>query len=290
MVAIEDLDCSLCYRLLLEPITTPCGHVFCKECLYRSLDHNPFCPLCKEALCKYMVLRPQATTESLNWLMEKQFGEELDARKRNHLSELATAACRGEDIPIFVCTLAYPDLSCPLHVFEPRYRLMMRRCLESGARQFGMCVWLDKPHYSQIGTMLEIQDLRYLSDGRSVVTTLGRRRFKVQSRGKRDGYDVAKVQYISDKFIPQEKVQGHQLLETYDKCLKWFNGLAPEKRQAIINCYGNFPQFSRWLWYMVAILPLETSVKTSLLSNPSLECRLVTLQKVLNVVSSRNWR
>ena len=45
----------------------------------------------------------------------------------------------SEELPMFVCTLAYPGIPCPLHVFEPRYRLMIRRCLETESRRFGMC-------------------------------------------------------------------------------------------------------------------------------------------------------
>lgn len=37
-------------RLFYEPVTTPCGHTFCKSCLERCLDHTPQCPLCKESL------------------------------------------------------------------------------------------------------------------------------------------------------------------------------------------------------------------------------------------------
>ena len=29
-------------------------------------------------------------------------------------------------IPVFVCTMSFPNIPCPLHVFEPRYRLMIR--------------------------------------------------------------------------------------------------------------------------------------------------------------------
>ena len=43
------------------------------------------------------------------------------------------------EIPIFVCVLALPHSTCPLHVFEPRYRLMMRRTIETDSRTFGMC-------------------------------------------------------------------------------------------------------------------------------------------------------
>jgi len=43
-------------------------------------------------------------------------------------------------VPIFVCSLALPTMPCPLHVFEPRYRHMIRQVMESGIRQFGMCL------------------------------------------------------------------------------------------------------------------------------------------------------
>ena len=32
-------------------------------------------------------------------------------------------------------------MPCPLHVFEPRYRLMMRRTIETESRSFGMCTY-----------------------------------------------------------------------------------------------------------------------------------------------------
>ena len=46
----DDFECSLCYRLLHEPVTTPCGHSFCRPCLDRCLDHQSNCPLCKGSL------------------------------------------------------------------------------------------------------------------------------------------------------------------------------------------------------------------------------------------------
>ena len=54
-------------------------------------------------------------------------------------------ACRiGTDenveVPVFICAVAFPYVQCPLHIFEPKYRLMIRDCLESGSQKFGMCV------------------------------------------------------------------------------------------------------------------------------------------------------
>jgi Lon protease-like protein len=34
--------------------------------------------------------------------------------------------------------MSFPSVRCPLHIFEPRYRLMIRRTMEIGTRQFGM--------------------------------------------------------------------------------------------------------------------------------------------------------
>ena len=31
----ESFDCPLCQSLLYEPITTSCGHTFCKQCILR---------------------------------------------------------------------------------------------------------------------------------------------------------------------------------------------------------------------------------------------------------------
>lgn len=46
----------------------------------------------------------------------------------------------NKKVPIFVCTMAFPTVPCPLHIFEPCYRLMIRRCMEAGTKCFGMCL------------------------------------------------------------------------------------------------------------------------------------------------------
>lgn len=36
----DDFECTLCFKLLFEPVTTPCGHSFCRSCLHQSMDHG----------------------------------------------------------------------------------------------------------------------------------------------------------------------------------------------------------------------------------------------------------
>ncbi|KAG7260097.1 hypothetical protein CRUP_010155 [Coryphaenoides rupestris] len=50
VLSVSDFECPLCIRLFHEPVTTPCGHTFCRNCVNRSLDHNLRCPLCKQPL------------------------------------------------------------------------------------------------------------------------------------------------------------------------------------------------------------------------------------------------
>ena len=110
-------------------------------------------------------------------------------------------------MPIFVCTLAFPGIPCPLHIFEPRYRLMVRRCMESGKQTFGMCVYVDhngRGGYSDVGTALRIRSFQTLPDGRSLIDTVGTSRFRVLERSERDGYNVARVEFIEDVPIVDE--------------------------------------------------------------------------------------
>uniref|UniRef100_A0A8C7FB72 Uncharacterized protein n=1 Tax=Oncorhynchus kisutch TaxID=8019 RepID=A0A8C7FB72_ONCKI len=46
----EQFLCSICLDLFTEPVTTPCGHNFCKACIRQYWDSNDLClcPMCKE--------------------------------------------------------------------------------------------------------------------------------------------------------------------------------------------------------------------------------------------------
>ncbi len=58
--------------------------------------------------------------------------------------------------------------------------------------------------------MLGIRDIQYFPDGRAVVDTVGERRFKVLSRGMRDGYHTAKVVFLSDAPVGASELEGMQ--------------------------------------------------------------------------------
>lgn len=43
------LHCPICKNLLVDPVSTSCGHTFCKRCLDQHISMSePHCPLCQE--------------------------------------------------------------------------------------------------------------------------------------------------------------------------------------------------------------------------------------------------
>lgn len=52
--------------------------------------------------------------------------------------------------------------------------------------------------FADYGCMLIIRSVHFLPDGRSVVDTIGGKRFRVLSRGMKDGYSTADIEHLED--------------------------------------------------------------------------------------------
>ncbi|KAJ8372740.1 hypothetical protein AAFF_G00277480 [Aldrovandia affinis] len=50
----EQFQCSICLEVFVEPVSTPCGHSFCKACLQGYWSHSKqcVCPMCKKSFAK----------------------------------------------------------------------------------------------------------------------------------------------------------------------------------------------------------------------------------------------
>ncbi|XP_047210593.1 LON peptidase N-terminal domain and RING finger protein 3-like [Girardinichthys multiradiatus] len=297
-----DLECSLCMRLFYEPVTTPCGHTFCLQCLERCLDHNPRCPLCKEELSEYLVQRQYCKTVLIENLISKYLPSEFIERQKIHEEEMAELSNLNKSVPIFVCTMAFPTVPCPLHIFEPCYRLMIRRCMETGTNCFGMCLEDDLKGFAGYGCLLEIRNVKFFSDGRSVVDTIGRRRFKIIQHRERDGYNTADVEYLEDVKVEGLAERELQSLHdaVYDQALVWVNSLKAEQKQRIEGHFGPMPKKDpelqaspngpSWCWWLLAVLPLEGRAQLPFLAITSLKDRLSGIRKVLLFMSQSRPR
>jgi Lon protease-like protein len=208
---LKELDCLVCYNLMLDPTTTTCGHTFCRRCLSRVMDHSSICPFCRRNLHVPASLQHQSGNVILNSLLNGLCPELVTARA-DALRAEEQAGNLVHDTPLFICTLSLPAMPTFLHVFEPRYRLLMRRVIE-GNKKFGMVMYnrtsapqgnLGATPFLEYGTLLEIINHELLRDGRSFVECRGIGRFKVSDHALLDGYNVGRIERIEDVSLAEE--------------------------------------------------------------------------------------
>lgn len=88
-------------------------------------------------------------------------------------------------LPLFpLPVVLFPGASMPLHIFEPRYRSMVARCLETD-RRFGL-IYHDADEQGpfmneagRVGCVAEIDRYQPLPDGRSLIRIRGVHRFRI---------------------------------------------------------------------------------------------------------------
>lgn len=189
----DEFDCTLCLKLLYEPITTPCGHSFCRSCLFQSMDRGNKCPLCRTVL--FISPRTCAVSVTLNNIIQKNFPEEYAERKSEHDSLINF----GVDLlPLFVMDVVIPCQKFPLHIFEPRYRLMVRRIMEGNHRMGMVIIDPTTGSVADFACEVEITECEPLPDGRFVLEIESRRRFRILRSWDQDGYRVAEIEWVQD--------------------------------------------------------------------------------------------
>lgn len=252
----DDFDCTLCLKLLYDPITTPCGHSFCRSCLFQTMDRSNKCPLCRTVL--FISPRTCAISVTLNNIIQRIFPQEYAERR----SEQDNLINFGNDlIPLFVMDVVIPCQKFPLHIFEPRYRLMVRRIME-GNHRMGMVI--RDPATDAIADFaceVEITECEPLPDGRFVLEIESRRRFRILRSWDQDGYRMAEVEWVQD-IPPRDATDREDLQELTNNAAaharSWLSTVKASTRdrrklEAIYNVEAMMPnpqdpeRFSFWL-------------------------------------------
>ena len=125
---------------------------------------------------------------------------------------------RTERIPLFPLNVVLlPGADLPLHIFEPRYREMVKRCLANN-EEFGMLLALPNG-VAHVGCTAEIVDVvkRY-PDGRMDILTIGRAPFRVVELLTERPLLEGRVDYLEDRESRAEGRMRRELLELYEAC------------------------------------------------------------------------
>lgn len=146
----------------------------------------------------------------------------------------------SELVPLFpLSTVLFPGMPLPLHIFEPRYRALVRRCLER-SEAFGVALIRSgeevgaaaEPH--AIGTSARIVHHAPLPDGRSFIVVRGERRFAIEEvLPEVDPYLVARVRWLVEALDEDALRLAADAAEAY-----------AEYRLAVETLGGKAPQLS----------------------------------------------
>ncbi|XP_047040604.1 uncharacterized protein LOC124644955 isoform X1 [Helicoverpa zea] len=277
-VDLSDMECIVCCEKFRQPVTTPCGHMFCRACLDRCFNYKKRCPLCRRSL-KTFSLVATPTTSFVEGALKSKTAADAQSSSGSYL------------IPIIACTVGYPSIPCPLFIYEARYWPMLRRVLDSGSRKFGM-VACDRggPDCVGYGTVMEVRDCVLFEDGRTILSTIGLSRFKIMERYYvEDGFEVARVLPIAD-------VHPLDLLQLWDvkqlarqitlRVFVWLRRLGASMLNDMELAFGSMPleedphllgeteDGPAWVWWLIAVLPLRSEIKVLILATNSLLKRM----------------
>lgn len=189
-------------------------------------------------------------------------------------------------LPLFPLRLVlFPGQVLPLHIFEPRYRLMINQCIDE-ERPFGVVLMReDTPDWRTysgdmelpypVGTTAHIRRLERLDDGRLNIITLGLHRFRVREmrfdmpylQGEVDAFPLAGVA------APDDTGAVNRLLRRYVKVLS-----------QVLNSdidLEEMPQDPQGLAYLAAgALQIPWDEKQQLLETPDLP-QLLTIERAM---------
>jgi len=103
-----------------------------------------------------------------------------------------------EKIPIFpLGVVLFPEIPLPLHIFEERYKKMIRYCLDE-QQPFGVVLYEDGKLYNKGCTAVITRLLNEYPDGRLDILAKGAHRFQLVDLIDEKAYLQALVEYFDD--------------------------------------------------------------------------------------------
>ncbi|XP_033985521.1 E3 ubiquitin-protein ligase TRIM21-like isoform X2 [Trematomus bernacchii] len=94
--------CSICLDVFTDPVTIPCGHNFCKDCITEHWDRSDRCqcPMCKEAFNT----RPDLRVNTFISEMVAQFRQSAQQKASSSSSSSEQQVFKPAEVPCDVCT------------------------------------------------------------------------------------------------------------------------------------------------------------------------------------------
>jgi Lon protease-like protein len=192
-------------------------------------------------------------------------------------------------IPIFPLPLVqFPGALTPLHIFEPRYRKLLKDVTESD-KTFGITCRADesgigqgRPPVDSVGCTVEVAVVQELQDGRSNILCVGGSRYRLLEYEEGEPYLQASVEYFDDEpGFEDLSAEVEQVKQLFERALIAGRKLK-EDREAPAAELPDLPNEPQSLSFIVAAyLEIELDEKQELLEMTETAARLRRVLKLL---------
>ena len=204
------------------------------------------------------------------------------------MSEALDKVSGIKHLPLFPLPLVLlPNEFLPLHIFEDRYKQMLKDTLED-RRMFGITYFepkdelSTKPSAGTIGCVAEVRENQELPDGRSNLLTMGVVRYRLADYVESgDPYFVGDVIFFEDDEESEEILQplADEVYEIFERVAKAAFKLSGGR--------GRFPEIPKTApeqlsFLVTAAFNLDNELKYQMLEITSTSSRLEKLRDILN--------
>jgi Lon protease-like protein len=187
-------------------------------------------------------------------------------------------------IPLFpLGTVLFPGVLLPLHVFEPRYRLLVQHLVslpDGSPRQFGVVGIREGREAGSegvrslqaVGCIAELGQVEPFDDGRFDIVSLGTRRFRLLGVDASQPYLQGEVEELSEVDGPADEA----LVERVQDLFIGYRNTLAEARGGLMDPQADLPDDPSVLSYFVAATTvLDLADKQTLLETGDAHRRLL---------------
>jgi len=172
-------------------------------------------------------------------------------------------------IPLFpLDVVLLPAMPLPLHIFEPRYKAMVARCLRERLN-FSMILAANKDVATAGCTAEIVKTIRDYPDGRMDILVEGRAVFRLTELLDKREYYEGLVEYVTDEPAMLDLTKESQLIRAFEQCHELLF-----RRPWLSRDQGEPATLT---YRMAALLPLELEKRQALLETRNESRRRDTL-------------
>jgi hypothetical protein len=189
------------------------------------------------------------------------------------------------EVPLFpLGSVLFPHMPMALHIFEERYRLMMRDC-RAASTTFGIVAIRQGREVGagavpyEVGTLAQLDEIEELPDGRYNLVVVGASRFHIDSVSRTRPYLMGTVHYLEDAPAPVDDTErlAAAVTASFHGYASQLRGIAQEDPLEI-----GLPSDPELLSYLVAAaLQVETAQRQRLLEIDGTAERLAACLRLL---------